>query len=296
MRVTDSLRTDSLAQNIATGLDNMNTVQGEISTGKRLTQASDDPIGASQSMAWRSVSLDTTQYQRDADQAKSFLTASDGALGDAGNVIQAARQIAVQGANSFQTPDSQIALSQQVNGLIKQLTTVANTQIHGKYLFGGTQTQTPPYAVANPVGADPMPVYGGNSGTMSTTLGPNSTLTINTPGSAVFDGTFQTLQALSANLATGNVPAISANIAALDANLSTNSAVRAAVGSKTNQVDDTTQRLTRAQGEYQSAISKIEDVDLAQAYVQLQSAQNVYQASLVTTSKAFAHSLADYLG
>ncbi|MDQ2686656.1 MAG: flagellar biosynthesis protein FlgL, partial [Armatimonadota bacterium] len=70
---------------------------------------------------------------------------------------------------------------------------------------------------------------------------------------------------------------------------------RATVGAKMNEVDSTKQRLTRAQGDYQNAVSNVEDVDLATAYVQLQSAQNVYQASLVTTSKAFQHSLSDYL-
>ena len=39
----------------------------------------------------------------------------------------------------------------------------------------------------------------------------------------------------------------------------------------------------------------IEDVDLATAYVQLQSATNIYQASLSTTAKAFQYSLADFL-
>jgi len=81
----------------------------------------------------------------------------------------------------------------------------------------------------------------------------------------------------------------------VDAQVTAVSSVRASAGAKLNDVTLLKQNLTRAQGEYQASDDNIESVDLAQAYVQLQSAQNVYQASLVTTSKAFQYSLASYL-
>ncbi len=144
MRITNSLQYTSLQTNIETSLGELNTVQRQISTGKKLTDFSDDPSGASQSLALRSALADNSQYQRDADSAKSYLSAADGALLSVSTVVQSARQIAVQGANSSQSPDSLKALSSQVDGIIQQVTQLANTDLHGTYLFGGTQTKTPP--------------------------------------------------------------------------------------------------------------------------------------------------------
>ncbi len=141
-------------------------MQQQISTGKKLTTFSDDPAGASQSLALRSALADNAQYQRDADQAKSFLSASDSALSSATTIIQSARQIAVQGANSDQSPDSFAALSSQVDGLTQQLTQVANSDLHGKYLFGGTQTTK-----RRPT--TPTQTYSGNTQAVTATLGPN---------------------------------------------------------------------------------------------------------------------------
>lgn len=287
MRITNSLQYHTLQSNIETGLDNLNTVQGQISTGKKLTTFADDPAGASQSLALRSAEGSNTQYQRDADQAKSLLSSGDSALGNANTLIQSARQIAVQGANSDQSATSFAALSDQVNGIITQLTQVANTDVAGKYIFGGTNTTTPPY--------DANQTYQGNSGSVTATIGPNYNITLNTPGDTTFGPAFTALQTLKTDLSAGNVSAVSADIGQIDSSLSTLSTAQASIGAKTDTVTAVQSNLQRAQLSYQDSVSNIEDVDLATAYVQLQSAQNVYQASLATTAKAFQYSLADFL-
>ncbi len=287
MRITNSLQYHTLQSNIETGLDNLNTVQGQISTGKKLTTFADDPAGASQSLALRSAEGDNTQYQRDADHAKSLLSAGDSALGDANTLVQSARQVAVEGANSDQSATSFAALSDQVNGIISQLTQVANTDVAGKYIFGGTNTATPPY--------DANQTYQGNSGAITATVGPNYQIAVNQPGNAAFGPAFTALKTLQTDLTAGNVSAISSDIGQIDTSLSTLSTAQATIGAKTNTVTAVQSNLQRAQISYQDSVSNIEDVDLATAYVQLQSAQNVYQASLATTAKAFQYNLADFL-
>lgn len=287
MRITDSLRYGGLQTNIETSLENLNTVQSQISTGKKLTAFSDDPAGASQSVALHSALIDNTQYSRNSDSAKAYLSATDSALSSATALVQQGRQIAVQGANSDHTPESFAALSSQVDGIVSQLTQIANADLHGKYLFAGTNTKTAPYDAAQ--------TYTGNSSSVSATLGPNYTLALSTTGSTAFGPAFTALKSLKTDLAAGNVAAISADIAGADKALAAVSTARATTGAKIVEVDAVTQRLTRSAGEYTDAVSKIEDVDLATAFVQLQSAQNVYQASLSTTAKAFQYSLADFL-
>ena len=293
MRITNSLQYTSLQNNIETSLGELNSIQRQISTGKKLTDFSDDPSGASQSLSLRSAAADNSQYQRDADSAKSYLSAADSALSSASTIVQSARQIAVQGANGTQSPDSLKALSSQVDGIIQQVTQLANTDLHGTYLFGGTQTKVPPFDAAQ--------TYQGNAQSLSAGIGPGYSIQTSIPGGTVFGPTFTVLQSLKQHLtdAAAGVPgaqaAVSGDIAQVDTGLAAINAAQASVGANGSQVDAVKQQLTRAQTGYQDAISNIEDVDLATAYVQLQSAQNIYQASLSTTAKAFQYSLADYL-
>ena len=287
MRITTSLQYQNLTSNIESSLEALTTVQSQISSGRKLQTFSDDAAGASQSLVLRSALGDNAQYQRDASSATSFLTASEGALSSATSVLQSARQIAVAGANSTQTPDSLAALGDQVDGAIQQLTQAANTQSGGRYLFGGTKTTTPPYDAAQ--------TYQGNAQAINSTLGPKASVQINTDGAAAFGPAFTALQSLKTHLAAGDVAAISSDIGAVDTALSALNTASATAGSKANQATAATQQLTRAQSDYQASISNIEDIDLAQAYVQLQSATNVYQASLSVTAKASQYSLADFL-
>ena len=287
MRITTSLQYQNLASNIDSSLQTLNTVNSQISSGKKLQTFSDDPAGASQSLVLRSALGDNAQYQRDAASATTFLTASQSALSSAGSIVQSARQIAVAGANSTQTPDSLAGLSDQVDGAIQQLTQLANTQAEGRYVFGGTNTTTAPY--------DATQTYQGNTQAISSALGPGNSIQINTVGSSAFGPAFTALQTLKTDLGAGNATAISGDIGKFDTALSAINAASATAGAKANQATAATQQLTRAQSEYESSISGIENVDLADAYVQFQSATNVYQASLSVTAKAFQYSLADFL-
>ena len=287
MRITNNLAYGNLASNIETDLQALNTVQSQISSGKKIQTFSDDPAGASQSLVLRSALGDNAQYQRNAASATAFLTATQGALSSATSIVQSVRQIAVAGANSTQTPDSLAALGDQVDGALQQLTQQANTQAQGRYIFGGTNTLTAPYDAAQ--------TYQGNAQAISSALGPSNSVQINTPGSAAFSPAFTALKTLKTDLAAGNSAAVSNDIGTIDTALSALNTASATAGAKANQATAATENLTRAESEYQTSISNIEGVDLASAAVQLQTDQNVYQASLETTSKAFQYSLADFL-
>lgn len=291
MRVTESYMVNSLQNNVDSSLTNLNILQQQLSTGKKLNSPSDDPSGASLVMSLKNSLADNAQYKRNQDQATSFLQLTDTALGDANNIINQVRQIAVSAANSTQTPDSLQAFQSQLDGLATELSNVANTNLHGKYLFSGTLTQTAPF---NPT--DPTHTYNGNTGTVMATLGPGDTQAISTPGSTIFSAAFASITALKTNIASGNITSISASIAAIDSNLSTVNVVRSNVGAQENQVTTISERMARASIEFQDTISNVQDTDLATTYVQLQSAQNVYQASLAATAKAYKYSLTDFLG
>ena len=292
MRVTDSLLLNGLTANVQTSSSNFELLQQELSTGRRINQPSDDPAGTEQALTLQATLDGITQQQRDVTSATSFLNYTDSQLNSVNTLAQQARTIAVAAASGgTQSPGSLQAYATQVDSIITQLVTLANSSLGGRYIFSGTQTKTPPYQQN-----DPTHAYSGDTGSVTATLGNNTTIALNTPGNQVFTPLLTELETLKTNITAGNSSTISNNdLHALDSAAATISQAQATVGAATNQVTDVSTRLGRAQIDTTNTLSSLEDADLATVYTNLQVAQNVYQASLVATQGAFKYSLADYI-
>jgi len=293
MRVTDTVLSQMLQDNVNSSLTNLNNINQEISTGKQINTMSDNPSAASEILAYQQSLADNQQYQQNATNAQTFLSTTNSALSNAATALQQGLQIATQGANGTENQQDLTALSSQVTSIITETMSIANTDVGGQYVFGGTQTGSAPFAAA--ASASSPPVYSGNNGTINAVVGKNSVIQVNTPGSTAFGGIFTALTTLQNDLAAGNQSAVSSDIGTINTAISNLTDLQANLGATTQQLTETQTNLQRSATDYTAAISNLQDTDLATAYVQLQQAQNVYQASLVTVQKAYQYSLASYV-
>ncbi len=134
--------------------DRMAALQTQAATGKRIQQASDDPLGMISVLANRATDGRLGAYLTNITTARTTLEASNNALRDANDILVQARTIAQDGANATNDGTSNEALAQQVDALLGRLLEVANTRgADGRYLFGGTADGSAPFTVA---AADPQ--------------------------------------------------------------------------------------------------------------------------------------------
>ncbi len=63
-----------------------------------------------------------------------------------------------EGASTTVTASEQAGLSQQVNQILSELVSAANTSYEGQYVFSGDETSTPPYQLdpTSPTGVDQL--------------------------------------------------------------------------------------------------------------------------------------------
>jgi flagellar hook-associated protein 3 FlgL len=125
----------------------------ELSSGKSLTAPSDDPTQIAQDLQIH-VSIDTTtQQSTNVQNAVNELTSTDSALSSLTSLLQSARNLASQGANSTLSASQEKAIGAQVDQLLQQAIAIANTQYAGKYIFAGTSTTASPPVVqqGNPI-------------------------------------------------------------------------------------------------------------------------------------------------
>ena len=94
-RVTQNMLNTQFMRNLNTNLTRVQKLQDQLSSGRKINKPSDDPVGISFALRYRSELERNEQYQRNVDSALSWLSYSDKILGQAGDIIQRARELAV---------------------------------------------------------------------------------------------------------------------------------------------------------------------------------------------------------
>lgn len=161
--------------------------QLQMSTGLSLTEPADNPGAAvAAQKLGESLQLDR-QYQTNLGTARSRLQFEDSALGSADNILQRARELTVQSLNDTLTPQDRKALGLESQQLLDQMLGTANTQnANGEYIFGGYQTDAPPFALDS-ARTPPSYVYQGDKNQRQLQVGAQRSVADGDTGYAVFE-------------------------------------------------------------------------------------------------------------
>jgi flagellar hook-associated protein 3 FlgL len=134
---------DSLMNRQAT----MSSTQVQMTTGKRVNRASDDPAAAARAERAVAAEQRTVANQRGVDASNNAMTLTDSALGDANELLQQAREAMVAAGNGSYTDAERATTANQLSDLRAQLLSIANrTDGSGTYLFGGQGSGQAPFA------------------------------------------------------------------------------------------------------------------------------------------------------
>lgn len=157
--------------------------QLEISSGRRIITAKDDPIGAGVAQAIDRSLAEIERWGRNAVQVQNRLQRGEESLRQAGLNLQRAQELAVQANNAPQTRET-------LQGMIKELQLMRDGMVQlanssdgtGRYLFGGTSDGTPPFVPNANGGYD----YVGDQRQRRIEIGAELTVADTDPGSELF--------------------------------------------------------------------------------------------------------------
>lgn len=120
--------------------------QTQLTSGKRVNQASDDPAAAARAERALASERRTLASQRAVDASNNAMTLTENALGDAGTLLQSAREALVSAGNASYSDAERKGVADQLQGLRDQLFAIANrTDSSGSYLFGGQGSSRAPF-------------------------------------------------------------------------------------------------------------------------------------------------------
>jgi flagellar hook-associated protein 3 FlgL len=119
----------------------------QVSSGKRVNVASDSPGEIDTILQLRTDDARNSQIQANLGVAQADADAADAALTSATKLMDRATVLAAQGANFTLDATGRQNIAGEVQALLEQMSAIANTNVQGRYIFGGDQDSTPPYAV-----------------------------------------------------------------------------------------------------------------------------------------------------
>ena len=293
MRITNSIMQRSALAAIQLGLRRLNDAQTQVTTGKRIQKASDNPVAASEIMT-TSASLDAIdQYKRNIDAAKSRATTEEGVLDKLSDALSRAKELGVGQGGADATAQTRRIAKAEVDQLLQFVVGLGNTKMGDEYLFGGKYAGRPPIVAGAPYYDAAYPP----SGTRDVEISAGQFLDANHDGMQVFVDTkaIESLQDLSNALGNNDQAAIAAALTKLDGSFDGVQALIGDVGARVNQMQVMGANLDALKVNLQTFKSDLEDVDLEKAVTELVGRQTAYQAALLATSRVSGMTLTDYL-
>lgn len=149
MRVSNRFLYYQLVKDIGKSTEKLFDLNGQISSGKRVTKPSDDPIGLSRVLIYRTELNSFGQFKKTIGFANGWLARINSICVDVDDLLGRASELAVQQASATASQDTRAGAAQEIRGIRGMLLGHANSKYADKYLFGGTMTQTRPFLDAD---------------------------------------------------------------------------------------------------------------------------------------------------
>lgn len=297
MRITQSVKNNQLLVNLNQVNSERQLYYNQISTGKQLVKPSDNPTGTAKILQLNKMLKQSEVYQKNIDDARAFLTATEASLTAVNESIQEALIVGLEGANDTNGKEERNILADEVDYIIDRVLAEANRQYGTKYLFGGTAIDQPPFEMIDPDNVN-MTNEDAIDGFHMREILKGDEVQINFSGKDVFienNNTFESLINLRDALRNNNSEEIQSAYEQLkDVSTQITNYISKA-GIRYDHVNDVENTLIEFDLELKQLKSAIEDADITEAAVNFESLDTLYQANLQFGARILNMTLLDYL-
>ena len=125
--------------------NDMLNIENELSTGKAVSVASQDPIAAMRIMNLQSQLSVNQQMATNISANQAYMTTTDSAMSSMSNLLSQAQATALSVMGTDVTDQQRSAAAEQIQQDIQALMNLGNEQFNGRYLFGGSNTTVAPF-------------------------------------------------------------------------------------------------------------------------------------------------------
>jgi len=276
--------------------------QAQIGTQKQVLNPSDAPDQAAAISRLKSVIARQDNYTKALDTVQARLDAESTTLTSAGDILVRIKELTIQASNGTQGTVSRLAIATEMKGLRDQLVSLGNsTDPSGNYIFSGSRVKSPAFKT----NADGSVSYQGDQTKMSIPVGDQRSIAINRPGTTAFvpvvrNGAgvsfFDSIDSLIAGIKGGDASAMQRGLTEMDTLHNGIVLAQAQAGTDMKVVEQQGAAIDDTKLSLKTALSKIEDLDMATAVTDMQKLMLSLEAAQSSFAKTSQLSLFKYLG
>jgi flagellar hook-associated protein 3 FlgL len=224
----------------------MYSTQNELSTGKKVSSPSDDPVNTSRIVTAQSSVSRQVSFAANQAYLEGELRQLESTLGSVGDTISTAREMLVSAGNGTLNDADRRSIASNLSSLRAQLVSLGNARgSDGQQLFSGFQSNTTPFSQS----AGGI-VYAGDTGTRGVLVANGLAIQSNADGQSLFmqvpkgNGTFSTGVAATN---TGNAKIDTGTVTSTTALTGQNYEIRLTGPANIDVVNTTTNTLVKSQ-------------------------------------------------
>lgn len=260
LRVNTNTASLNAQRNLMNTTNNLSRSMERLSSGLRITRASDDAAGLAISERFRSEIRSLGQAQRNANDGISLLQIAEGALNESSSTLIRMRELAIQSANGTLGAAERTTLNNEFQDLLSEIDRVAAvTEFNGVTMLDGSAPTVTFQVGANNTVNDQISVTG-----------------VDATGTGLAIDTEDITSMATAQTA----------IDSLDAAIDSLSGLRAGFGTAQNRLESTIRSIAVAVENTSAAESRIRDVDVAHETAVLTRNQVLQQAGIAILAQA----------
>ena len=183
MRISTNMIFEQQVRGITDSQASWLKVGEQLSSGRRVTNPSDDPIAASRAVVLTQTQQQGEQYALARTFAEQGLSLEDNTLKGVTNGIIAAQTLIVNGSTGTLSDDDRGSIATQLEGIRSQLLNLANSKdANGRYIFSGYKTDSAPFVDTAGTGVS----YAGGTEAITQKVDTSRTMTVAHTGDSIF--------------------------------------------------------------------------------------------------------------
>ena len=250
-------------------------LSSELSSGVSITSLSDNPVGAGQNVLLLNQIQQDDSFTQSSSLVTGQLQVADSALGQVVSQLTSAISAATAANNGTMNASDLKATAQELTGVLNEITSLANSNYQGQYIFSGGKTNTTPFTTS--AGTSPaVTSYNGDQDVNYLESPNGQKVQLNVPGNQIFLGSgansvFGALNSLIADYSSGTADTTQAvsDTTALGTALNYVSQQRVTIDNSINQLSAASGAIASEQTQLTAAQTDLMQADIPTVSTQL---------------------------
>jgi flagellar hook-associated protein 3 FlgL len=291
-RVTSTTMTQQTLRTLQTQLAERDKLQNQAASQRAFRTPSEDPAAAATALGVHGEQSRTAQYSRNISDGMAWVTTVDTALSSSIDLLNRARDLTVQGANSGALSETaREAIAAELDSISTALLAQANTTVLGRSVFAGTSDTGRAFEAAD------FSFNGVGAGEVQRRISDNETVRVDTSGADAFGVGAGSVFALLKDIATelrGGAE-VGSRLGDIDDRLKGMVTAQGAAGARQSQIERASAQNLSVSTDLEARRAEVENVDSLEVLVRLQSAELVFQSALQVTARSLQTNLMEFL-